>query len=100
LGNRLQHDLASGGTNVVENDLFLESPNLVVANPNLVVGNRHLLVENPNLLVENRSLLVENRDLLVGNRNLLVGNHTCSMYSTATAKPVFFSAQKNVIACN
>jgi hypothetical protein len=47
-------------TNVVENDLFLESPNLVVGNPSLLVG-------NPNLLVGNR-------DLLVGNRNWLVGN--------------------------
>jgi hypothetical protein len=37
-------------TNMVENDLFLESPNLVVANPNLVVGDSNL-------------------------RNLLVGNH-------------------------
>jgi hypothetical protein len=53
---------------VDENDLFLESPNLVVGNPNLLVG-------NPNLLDGNPSLLVRNRDLLVGNRNLLVGNH-------------------------
>jgi hypothetical protein len=49
------------------NDLFLESPNFVVANPNLVV-------ENPSLLVGNPNLLVGNRDLLVGNRNLLAGN--------------------------
>jgi hypothetical protein len=46
---------------MVENDLFLENPNLLVGNPNLLVGNRHLLVEN--------------RTSLVGNRNLLVGNH-------------------------
>jgi hypothetical protein len=57
---------------VVENDLFLENPNLVVGNPNLVVG-------NPNLLVRNRSLLVGNPNLLIGNNfglksYLLVGN--------------------------
>jgi hypothetical protein len=58
-------------TNVVGNDLFLESPNLVVANPNLLVANPNLLVANPNLLVGNPNLLIENPE----NRNLLVRNH-------------------------
>jgi hypothetical protein len=31
---------------MVENDLFLESTNLLIANPNLLVGNRDLLVGN------------------------------------------------------
>jgi hypothetical protein len=40
-------------TSMVENDLFLESPNLLVGNLNLLVGNPNFVVENRNLFVGN-----------------------------------------------
>jgi hypothetical protein len=70
---------------MVENDVFLENPNLLVGDRNLLVGNRNLLVGSRNLLVVNRHLLVGNhiglRSYLLVHDSIEVMNFTLNAIS-------------------